>query len=81
MDWQTLLHGKMNVDLRNENVKKNIGHKTQLFQALILVGGGSAINGAYPIQFYLYQQALLTNRFFSIQVVRTRPAPYKKTQP
>ena len=40
---------------------------SQLFRASTLVGEGSVINGAYPIQ------------FFSIHVVRTRPTPHQKT--
>ena len=51
-----------------------------LLQVSILVGGGSVINRAHPVEFVpLGRDGVTITSFSSIQVVRTRLALYKKT--
>ena len=58
------------------------GQSPQLFQASILVGGWSVINGAYPVYFLPPgRDGVIITSFSSIQVVRASPALYKKTLP
>ena len=59
---------------------KNCVIRTKMFQAFILVGGGSVINGVYPVYFLpLGRDEVPTYSYSSIHVVRTRPDIYKKT--
>jgi hypothetical protein len=56
--------------------------RSHLFQASILVGGGSVINGAYPIWFLsLVRDWVTITSFSSILVVRTSPVLYQKAPP
>ena len=55
---------------------------TQLFWASILVGGGSVINGAYPVHFLpLGRDEVTITSFSSIHVVRTGLVFYEKKPP
>ena len=55
---------------------------SQLFQTSILVGGGSVINGAYPVYFLpLGRIGVTITSLSSIQVVETSPALFLKTPP
>ena len=54
-------------------------YTSQLFQTSIFVGGGSVINRAYAVEFVpLGRDGVKIISFSNIQVVRTRPALYKK---